>query len=324
MGIMGVVGIMENMGVSESCSAVSDIRCLNEQLLQVDGFGFLNERLLKQYAVAVYDGYVVEQTFYIVYLVGADDDGLLFRHAFEQYAAELTLREDVQPVRRLVHQEVACVGGQGQTHIYLLLLTHAESAQVYLGTHVKTVEATVEQFVAEVGVEGFQHPGVLSQRDAGHVVLLGHKEKLLHHLRQALGGLHAYGYIYPIETIRMSIVQPRLDNVNTFECSREELEAWGESIKPIAKMAFEGKGEQNPGEWCRFCRAKPVCKACAKEALSLCREEFLDLDAGALSEDPRASPDELSDLEAPYQADTTTPVFKQPGLIPLQVDRSNA
>ena len=133
----------------------------------------------------------------------------------------------------------------------------------------------------------------------------------------ALGGLHAYGYIYPIETIRMSIVQPRLDNVNTFECSREELEAWGESIKPIAKLAFEGKGEQNPGEWCRFCRAKPVCKTCAKEALSLCREEFLDLDAGALSEDPRASPDELSDLEAPYQADTTTPVFKQPGLIPM-------
>jgi hypothetical protein len=133
----------------------------------------------------------------------------------------------------------------------------------------------------------------------------------------ALGGLHAYGYIYPIETIRMSIVQPRLDNVNTFECSREELETWGESIKPIAKMAFEGKGEQNPGEWCRFCRAKPACKACAKEALSLCREEFLDLDAGALSEDPRASPDELSDLEAPYQADTTTPVFKQPGLIPM-------
>lgn len=133
----------------------------------------------------------------------------------------------------------------------------------------------------------------------------------------ALGGLHAYGYIYPIETIRMSIVQPRLDNVNTFECSREELEAWGESIKPIARMAFEGKGEQNPGEWCRFCRAKSVCKACAKEALSLCREEFMDLDAGALSEDPRASPDELSDLEAPYQADTTTPVFKQPGLIPM-------
>lgn len=133
----------------------------------------------------------------------------------------------------------------------------------------------------------------------------------------ALGGLHAYGYIYPIERIRMTIVQPRLDNVNTFECTREELEAWGESIKPIAKLAYEGKGEQTPGEWCRFCGAKPVCKACAEEALGLCREEFLDLDAGALSEDPRASPSGKSDLEAPYEPDTKTPVFKQPGLIPM-------
>ena len=130
----------------------------------------------------------------------------------------------------------------------------------------------------------------------------------------ALGGLAAYGYIYEIEIVRMSIIQPRLDNISTFECSREELEAWGESIKPIAKLAFEGKGEQHPGDWCRFCRAKPVCRACADEALALCREEFLDLDAGAFSE---GNETEKSDLTAPYQAETDTPVFKQPGLIPL-------
>ena len=135
----------------------------------------------------------------------------------------------------------------------------------------------------------------------------------------ALGGLHAYGYIYPIETVRMTIVQPRLENLSTFECTRQELEAWGEEIKPIAKMAYEGKGEQKPGEWCRFCRAKPVCKACAEEALSLCREDFLDLDGGAFEEGTRAraSPDEGNDLTAPYNADMDTPVFKQPGLIPL-------
>ena len=130
----------------------------------------------------------------------------------------------------------------------------------------------------------------------------------------ALGGLAAYGFIYDIEIVRMSIIQPRLDNISTFECSREELEAWGESIKPIAKLAFEGKGEQHPGEWCRFCRAKPVCRACADEALALCREEFLDLDAGAFSE---GNETEESDLTAPYHAETDTPVFKQPGLIPL-------
>lgn len=128
----------------------------------------------------------------------------------------------------------------------------------------------------------------------------------------ALGGLAAYGFIYEIETVRMSIVQPRLDNISTFECSRSELEEWGESIKPIAKLAYEGKGEQKPGDWCRFCRVKPVCKACADEALALCREDFLDLDAGAFDETA-----EESDMTAPYEADTQTAVFKQPGLIPI-------
>lgn len=128
----------------------------------------------------------------------------------------------------------------------------------------------------------------------------------------ALGGLAAYGFLYDIETVRMSIIQPRLDNISTFECSVQELEEWGESIRPIAKLAYEGKGEQKPGDWCRFCRAKPVCKACADEALALCREDFLDLDVGALSDDT-----EESDTTAPYEADTRTAVFKQPGLIPI-------
>ena len=128
----------------------------------------------------------------------------------------------------------------------------------------------------------------------------------------ALGGLAAYGFLYDVETVRMTIIQPRLDNISTFECSRQELEDWGESIRPTALLAFEGKGEQHPGDWCRFCRAKPVCKACADEALALCREDFLDLDAGAFGDTA-----EESDMTAPYEADTQTSVFKQPGLIPI-------
>lgn len=128
----------------------------------------------------------------------------------------------------------------------------------------------------------------------------------------AIGALAAYGFLYDIEIVRMSIIQPRLDNISTFECSRQELEDWGESIRPTALLAYEGKGEQHPGDWCRFCRAKPVCKACADEALALCREDFLDLDAGAFDETA-----EESDMTAPYQADTQTAVFKQPGLIPI-------
>lgn len=123
----------------------------------------------------------------------------------------------------------------------------------------------------------------------------------------ALGGLAAYGYIYDIEIVRMSIIQPRLENISTFECTRSEFEDWGESIRETAKLAYEGKGEQMPGEWCRFCRAKPVCKACKDEALSLCREEFLDIDEGALSEEADAS----------SEVDGSEPVFKNPGLVPI-------
>ena len=141
----------------------------------------------------------------------------------------------------------------------------------------------------------------------------------------ALGALHAYGYIYDIDIVRMTIVQPRLENISTFECSRKELEAWGESIRETAKLAYEGKGEQKPGEWCRFCRAKPVCRACADEALSLARDEFLDLDSGAFS-DPEihGSPQEDGQgnaqdatQESKKTLETTMPVFKQPGLIPI-------
>ena len=120
----------------------------------------------------------------------------------------------------------------------------------------------------------------------------------------AIGALQAYGYIYPIETIRVTIVQPRLDNISTFECSRQELEAWGESIRPIAKLAYEGGGEQKCGDWCRFCRAKPICRACADEALALAREEFLDLDGGTL-------------IDSEEETEKPEPVFKQPGLIPF-------
>ena len=132
----------------------------------------------------------------------------------------------------------------------------------------------------------------------------------------ALGGLAAYGYIYDIKTVRMSIIQPRLDNISTFECTREELENWGESIRKIAILAYEGKGEQRAGDWCRFCRAKPVCKACKDEALSLCREEFLDLDAGAFSDESVPS-DGIRASPADNSENGTVPIFKQPGLVPL-------
>ena len=60
--------------------------------------------------------------------------------------------------------------------------------------------------------------------------------------------------------------------------SVDELLAWGESIKPIAELAYEGKGEFKAGEHCRFCRAAVQCKALADYNLEIAKLEFRDAD----------------------------------------------
>lgn len=127
----------------------------------------------------------------------------------------------------------------------------------------------------------------------------------------ALGAYHAYGYLYSITKVSMTIIQPRLENISTFECSVEELLDWAENyVRPRARLAFEGKGEQIPGDWCRFCRARTCCKACAQEAMALVKTEFLDLDSGVLTDET-----EETDATASYDPDTTAPTFKSPSLL---------
>ncbi len=77
----------------------------------------------------------------------------------------------------------------------------------------------------------------------------------------ALGALNAYALLYLIDRVQLTIVQPRLDSVSEYELSADELRAWGESIRPVAKQAFDGAGEFCAGDWCRFCRAKSQCRA---------------------------------------------------------------
>ena len=132
----------------------------------------------------------------------------------------------------------------------------------------------------------------------------------------ALGAYHAYGYLYDIQKVSMTIIQPRLENISTFECTVDELLDWGESyVRPRAKLAFEGKGEQVPGDWCRFCRARCACKACAQEALALVKEEFLDLGAGVLEDEQGNECPEETDATASFDPDTSAPTFKSPALL---------
>lgn len=80
----------------------------------------------------------------------------------------------------------------------------------------------------------------------------------------ALGALEKWDYLYPIERVRMTIFQPRIGNVSEWEITATALRKWGEEeLKPKAAKAFKGEGEATPGGWCRFCKAKAVCRALA-------------------------------------------------------------
>lgn len=88
-------------------------------------------------------------------------------------------------------------------------------------------------------------------------------------LLYALGAYLEYNFLYDIKKIKMSIVQPRLANFSTWECDLDYLFAFAEEARKKADMAFSGEGEFKPGEHCKFCKAKPNCRARANDNLEL-------------------------------------------------------
>lgn len=91
----------------------------------------------------------------------------------------------------------------------------------------------------------------------------------------ALGAIRLFDALYDIDTVSMTIFQPRRENVSTWTISVSELEEWAEkTLRPKAELAFKGEGEFNHGPWCTFCKAAVKCRARADEKLSLARYEF--------------------------------------------------
>lgn len=104
----------------------------------------------------------------------------------------------------------------------------------------------------------------------------------------ALGALSAYGWLYNVGRVRMTIVQPRLDNVSTSEISDDALYLWGRKVQRLAAKAFAGEGEFKPGEHCRFCKARNTCRAYAEAMKAHIRED--------LRPAPELQDDEIADI----------------------------
>jgi len=88
----------------------------------------------------------------------------------------------------------------------------------------------------------------------------------------ALGALGYYTAIYSIVTVKMTIVQPRLDNISESSLSALDLLNWGiDVVRPVADLAYAGAGDFCPGPWCssHFCKARHTCGARAQAALAV-------------------------------------------------------
>lgn len=90
-----------------------------------------------------------------------------------------------------------------------------------------------------------------------------------------LGALRKYDVMYDISEIRLTIVQPRINNISSWQISADELRKWAEEeLRPKAQLAFEGKGELCAGDWCRFCSVKNQCRKLYEQQLEIAKYEF--------------------------------------------------
>ncbi len=113
----------------------------------------------------------------------------------------------------------------------------------------------------------------------------------------ALGAYEQFSFEYNIDEVKMTIVQPRIDNLSEFSMTSTSLLSWAENeLKPKALEAYKG-GSQKAGTWCQFCKVKAYCKSLA----STC------LDAQSTSADSRLiSPGEMASKVLPMLATIKT------------------
>lgn len=134
--------------------------------------------------------------------------------------------------------------------------------------------------------------GVLKVMDYKHgkgvpVSAVGNKQLMLY----GLGAYDKYSFMYDIHTVELHIIQPRIDNISVWSLSVEDLLKWAEDeVKPKASMAYDGAGELQAGDWCKFCKVKARCRALYQKTVEVAKLDF--------QEPPLLNDDEIASVLA--------------------------
>ncbi|WP_348681614.1 DUF2800 domain-containing protein [Alteromonas mediterranea] len=113
----------------------------------------------------------------------------------------------------------------------------------------------------------------------------------------ALGAMHDADE--PVDTVQMTIVQPRLDHIDSYSLAAKDLYCWAnEKVKPAARRVFAPDPAFNPSpKACHFCKAKATCRALAKHNYELTLSSFDNLEEPLLVQVPHTlNVDEIGNL----------------------------
>ena len=86
----------------------------------------------------------------------------------------------------------------------------------------------------------------------------------------ACGALDTFGDLFDIKRVKLSIYQPRRENISTWETTKDEVLKWADEVlAPAAEKALGKNPEYHAGDHCRFCRIQDTCRERARYNLEL-------------------------------------------------------
>jgi len=175
----------------------------------------------------------------------------------------------------------------------------AEEVQKYL-TYVRQVSVGAELFVERtytiacvpdcfgtsdatvLHADGELHVIDLKYGRGVEVSAVENKQMMLY----ALGAIDAFALTHDIQTVRMTVHQPRQNNVSEWSISLEDLLTAGGRFKTAGEFAMQFHNGRVPvaddftpsESACRFCPARGNCEALANFCLTTLADDFVDLD----------------------------------------------
>jgi hypothetical protein len=118
-----------------------------------------------------------------------------------------------------------------------------------------------------------------------------------------------------IEKVRLHIVQPRaqhhLGPVRSWETDPLTLMDFEDEIRVAASRAMADDAPRFAGDWCRFCKALPVCPAARERSLRIARQDFDESSEVVVSEDGEDRTDKAAPSPSTLSGERLAAVLKE-------------